>query len=300
MTSCRYDAVHGHLLLEHWPSCDTIGCPGCLPCSEPHCATRFGKKQERRCTGHLDAAHPRTCARCVSRVLADLTAIENLAALVGAEVRHHGVEHASVNLAGPAAEPHSFEARRISQMRKVDAMELDDEKWAAARERLVPEWDDRHPLGLLGRWDMTLREDYGPRTTLRITVSRARSYLASVIERLAQDDEQDFALFAGEARACRKHLEAVLRDSRRPDRGAPCWRCEPDENGAQPALVLHRGHWCTKDECTKQHGPCEPDCSVDHAHDYGDRWVCPRDKSHTWTDDEYRRGVVSDAKTRAR
>jgi hypothetical protein len=57
------------LNLEHERDCNLSGCPGCKPC-EPrwgHCT---------RCKAeHLDADHPRTCARCVGKVRHDILEI---------------------------------------------------------------------------------------------------------------------------------------------------------------------------------------------------------------------------------
>lgn len=311
--SCRYDKNHGHLLRTHWPACRTVGCEGCLPCETDengtvrHCTARKG------CTGHLRDDQDRTCIRCIARVRGDLTAIESETALMSQEAVAQGVDSEAMSLAGPAAEASAFEERRIMATREAWAVfEATGDEWRFTKAfAAVPEWDDLHPLGLLSRYEMMLREDYGPATTLRVTLSRAIAYIGSVLDRMAQDDGQDFATFAREVRRCRSHLEAVRRDSRAPHRGAPCWLCEPDENGKQPALRLERGHWCERPECTKSHGPCEPtcevehhtsackpDCGEDHGHDYGDRWVCPRDpRAHRWSDVDYRKGVAADAKS---
>lgn len=328
MVSCRYDKEHGYLLRQHWPACRTIGCAGCLPCETDeegavrHCTARKG------CTGHLRDDQDHTCTRCVSRVRADLTAIESETVLMSQEAVAQGVDSEAMSLAGPTADPHTFEDRRIMATREAWAVfETTGDEWRFTRAyAAVPEWDDLHPLGLLSRYEMMLREDYGPATTLRITMSRAVDYISSVLDRMAQDDGQDFPAFAREVRRCRQHLEAVRRDSRRPQRGAPCWLCEPTDQcpedcekdhehdyvGKQPHLQLRRGHWCEKDDCPKAHlhGPCEPtcdqehhtnnckaDCGVQHGHDYGDRWVCPKDSSHRWSDVDYRKGVAADAKT---
>lgn len=321
MSICRYDLNHGHLLRAHWPTCTGIGCPGCLPCTHEedgaevrHCTTVRGKEpQQVRCTGHLRRDQHQTCTRCIGRVRADLVALEQLAALMPAEATAQGINSEALSLAGPTADPHAFEARRVIANRTAWAnyeASLDEKAFARAF-AAIPEWDRRHPVGLMRYWDMTLRKAYSEPTKLRHTLSRLIAYATSVLDRFAQDPDQDFALFASEVAACRRHLESVRHDSRRPQRGAPCWLCEPidqcpedcdvehvhDYAGRQPALQLRRGHWCEDEGCTKKHGPCEPACEIEHEHDFGDRWVCPRDpKNHWWPDSDYRKGVTADAK----
>jgi len=320
LSICRYDKDHGHLLKAHWPACRDNTCPGCLPCTHEedgaevrHCTTVRGKDARKvQCTGHLRGDQAQTCTRCINRVRADLTALEELTALMMLEATIQGINSEALSLAGPTADPYTFEARKIIANRDAWALYEstgDDERWARAV-AAIPEWDRRHPVGLMRYWDMTLRKAYSSPTKLRHTMSRLIAYAKHELDRFAQDPDQDFALFAAEVRACRRHLEAVRRDSRRPQRGAPCWLCEPDEDGSQPALVLRRGHWCEKDDCQRQHPPCDPacedehhtsscsaDCGIEHPHDYGDRWVCPvNPKEHRWTDADYRKGVTADAK----
>lgn len=320
MTICRYDPDHGHLLKAHWPACRDTSCPGCLPCSHDddgnevrHCITERGpENRRRRCTGHLRADQPRRCNRCIAEVRGNLTALEHLAALMPIEATIQGIDSEALSLAGPVADPNTFESRRIIARRTAWAIyeANGDESRLVKAIAAIPEWDRRHPVGLMRYWDMTLRKAYSTPTKLRHTLSRLIAYAHGVLDRFAQDPDQDFDQFATEVRSCRQHLEAVRHDSRRPQRGAPCWLCEPNEHGAQPNLTLRRGHWCEDENCTKQHGPCEPtcvdehhtstckpDCGIDHGHDYGDRWVCPRNPSHRWSDSDYRKGVTADAKT---
>ena len=59
---------------------------------------------------------------------------------------------------------------------------------------------------------------------------------------------------------------------------APCPMC------ATPAPRLNReyGHWCEDEDCQKLH----------YADDSGDRWVCPRNRDHWWSEEDYRRWVA--------
>ena len=314
MTNCRYDKDHGYLLRTHWPACRDTSCPGCLPCTHEedgaavrHCTGRAS------CTSHLTADQALTCTRCTNRVRADLTAIENDTVLMSAEAEFQGVGSEALSLAVPAADPRVVEERRMYVRRHLQTWHelgrIDDVALYGAL-GAIPTSDRRHPYTLAVGWEQAFREDYDLPTVLKASVPRAIGFLKGILERVAQDPEQDFAYFAREVRECRNHLDAVRRDSRRAHRGAPCWLCEPDEDGAQPSLVLHRGHWCTNPDCSRTHGPCEPtctdehhvstckpDCGLQHMHDFGDRWVCPRDRDHWWSDADYRRGVAGDARS---
>jgi hypothetical protein len=42
-----------------------------------------------------------------------------------------------------------------------------------------------------------------------------------------------------------------------------------------------RGHWCDDPECCREHYPADPD-----------RYVCPRNRDHSWTEEDYRRWVA--------
>ena len=41
-------------------------------------------------------------------------------------------------------------------------------------------------------------------------------------------------------------------------------------------------HWCENEDCQKLH----------YADDSGDRWVCPRNRDHWWSEEDYRRWVA--------
>lgn len=285
MTSpCRYVEAQGYLLASHMPTCRDRDCAGCQPCETDehgdrtrHCTAR------RTCSEHLDDAHPLTCPRCIGRTRADLWRIQNLAHRMQVEAirgRAAGVNSEAANLAGPAADYGQVVARKIGIRRAVWADATDPERVAAA----IPDDDPHHPRAVLGRWDMMIREDgYGQPTRERITTGRAAAYLRSHLDALAQDPHQDWPLFASEIRTCRTHLEAVLHDSRTPERGAPCPTCAElvrrDDNA--PRLVKRWAHWCTEDDCKREH-------DTTGAHD---RWVCPANDRHRWTEAEYRQRV---------
>ena len=101
--------------------------------------------------------------------------------------------------------------------------------------------------------------------------------------RIADDPDQDWALLTREVRECRQHLEAVHRDSRRPDRGAPCWLCPTPA----PRLEMRRGHWCDDPTCEREHD----------ATGARDTWVCPNNpREHWWAEAEYRYAVAVEAR----
>ena len=289
--NCRYDPKLGHLTRNHRADCgDGVGCAGCLPCEHDdqgreirHCTGREG------CTSHLGPGEAYTCLRCIGRVRANLRKVEELAALMIPDAIDVGIESEAANLAGRAAHPAGVrEMREAIGHRIVRLPEEVREKARAA----IPDEDPWHPYAVLGRWDMMLREDYGQPTVLRITVSRSRAYLDSILTRIAQDPEQDWEEFARDIGRCLRHLEDVHRDSRKAEKGAPCWLCEEP----RPALLKRYGHWCNKAECDREHPPCEPGCTEAHEHDHGDWWACSREETHWWSDADYWDGVTEYAR----
>lgn len=133
--------------------------------------------------------------------------------------------------------------------------------------RLIPEDDEHHPLSVLGWWEFAIREDYGPETDRRITVSSAVAYLDRMLHRIANDPAQDFPQMAHELRKCRTHLEAVLHDSHAPETGAPCPAC----NTGQPLIKRYED---------------------DDPTGASDRWTC-RDCGSWWSEADYRLRVAA-------
>jgi len=200
-----------------------------------------------------------TCPVCLGRTRRDLTAIVTLAALMPSEAEHRGVNSEAAYLAGPAADPVTWVTRKVYMARTLDvplASLEDDDPW--------------HPYGVLGRWQMMLEEDYGLRDTRKVTISGAASFFAHddgrFLYRFANDPDQDFALFAAEIATCRAHLDAVLHDSRTPEKGAPCPECSTDF-GSGPPLVKH---YVDEDPTGAS-----------------DRWACPECDSW-WSEADYR------------
>lgn len=200
---CSWSVERGWTTLEHLRDCDDHECGGCKPCPKTHCAMRG------RCPNHVQPhAGEMTCPRCIHRVRSDLGTIITRYAELSRQAEIHGVNSEAFNLNGPAASPEQVDARK--------------------RAGLTVESDPHHPYAVLARWEFMLRTDYNHYTDLFATISSSSEYLLRNLDRLAQDDTHDFEMFASDIRTCLTHLEAVLDDSRRPELGAPCPKCEAE------------------------------------------------------------------------
>jgi len=217
-----------------------------------------------RCANHVEtAAGMFTCPACIGKVKGRVRQIVERYAELPDEIEHKGVDSEALNLHGPAATAEQLEARR---------------RWDAERgwcdfPRTLAEDDPHHPYAVLGRWDLAIRESYGPPSDLFITVSRAADYLTGpVMEKFAHT--QEFEDFARDITRCLAHLETVLSDSREPEKGAPCPSCREqrdDEKG--PRLRKRYGADVTGKD---------------------DTWHCPDVPAHWWSDVDYRTRVDGD------
>lgn len=253
MSTCRWDREAGDYLVDGEPCrVDDYGDP------TKHCTAR------RTCSVHI-GRDELTCPRCIGRTRADIRWIVNLAALMPTEALSRGVNSEPANLAGPAGDPLVNSWRRIDISRATGAPIGDGIEETA-------------PTEVLGTWQWMLSEDYDHELPDRITLATAAAYLDRNLSRVANDPEQDWPLMAREIRRCRSHLEAALRNSSRPERGAPCPECE----SPRPRLTRTYGHWCDDDACEQIH----------HADDTDDRWVCPRNRDHWWSEHDYRLRVA--------
>lgn len=242
MSVCRFVASdQPRVLRTHIRDCNASGCEGCAPCPEDHC----GMCGHR----HVDQL---TCASCIGTVREDIGIIVALAERMLPEAMHRGVNSEAAMLAGPAASAETFSNRNISaRAGRIPATIL------------IDNLDEMHPLWVLGTWDMLVSEHLGRVTRIRVTIQRAADYLRGQLTTLAQDEDFAFEELAREIRQCRGHLEDVLRDGERDEKGAPCPMC------GNAALV-------------KQYGTQDAD----------DRWCCPkRDCSASYTEDAYRNKV---------
>jgi hypothetical protein len=260
----------------HRPDCNDPDCRGCRTCPEPnHCTAK------RNCTWHT-AEGELTCGRCIAAARTDLRWIATLAPLLLTAATSDGVDSEAANLAGPATDSEAWSWRRIANARTTG-------------EPISDGTDEHHPLLTLSTWEFMLREDYGQPSDAPATVATCAAYLDRTLHRVAHDPEQDFPLLARELRKCRQHLEAVLHNDDRPERGVPCPDCVgkmqetkrrledegvPEDEWPSlkaPRLIRKRGHWCDDEECQRLH----------YEDDSGDEWTCPRDGHHKWTHKAY-------------
>lgn len=272
-TPCRYDRESKqHLTREHRADCTTIACPGCLPCTHDrgdpvrHCRTRL------RCTSHLGWTE-HTCPTCLGKVRNNLTRILYAMSLMPEEVEEAGRTDrtaAAGYVPGATAHPGAWRARRLYNVKTGGYVE---------------DHDELDPWQMLGLRERMIREDLGhDHRLVSNTLGETCGYIAWVLTDLARDEEQTpvIAELMSETARLADHLETVLRDSRKPERGAPCRSCPTPA----PRLILKPGHWCEREGCEREH----------HADDTGDRWVCPVDRDHWWTAADYRRWVYADAR----
>lgn len=254
--TCHWGGAHyGWLTPEHLRDCDDHACQGCRPCPKTHCAMR-GK-----CSRHVDsAAGIITCPSCIGKTRRDLAVIVDLYAVaLPDEAVESGVDSEALNLIGPAALPFATDYRQ---------------GWCEFPRRQ----DAQHPYSTLGKWDLALRETYGPATDLRITVSRAADYLTGLLAGTFPHI-REFEEFAREVASCRMYLEAVIHDSRTPEKGRPCPRCaEVAEDGKGPRL---QKRWAAGDDEHTKRGD-------------NDTWHCPDEPAHWWTERDYRDKVEAD------
>ena len=247
------------------------------PCGEEHC---YG----HRCSAHVNPGEL-ICPSCIATTREHIADIVRDAALMLPEAIHRGINSEAANLAGPAPHPGTARARWEQGRSQAQAAAFDGERFdAETYNRLVdrlPDDDPQHPYAVLGRWELMLREDYGPATHEPITVASAAKYLNAVMHRLANDPMQDFPLFARDMRRCRAHLAAVLRANPQIERGAPCHLCDTGTFVKHYAEAL--GHYGRRDRAGY--------LLDDEGHRIpADEWRC-RHCGATLSDESYRRIV---------
>lgn len=259
MSRCRWDPEARVYTRDDQPcTVDEYGDP------THHCKTR------RSCGQHI-GPEELTCPLCISRVRNDLRGILDNAALIPVEAIARGNLNAeAVNLAGPHAHPVLEWWRRINAAMANTSMVT-----------TIGDTEPEDPVLLPQKWQAMLAEDFDHPLPDKTTLSGAVAYLGRHLARIAQDPEQDFRLLASEMRWCRAQLEAVLRNSRTPERGAPCPACATEHPDAPaPRLTRRYGHWCEAPDCEKLH----------YDDDSADEWRCWR--GHTWTEHDYRLWVA--------
>lgn len=86
-------------------------------------------------------------------------------------------------------------------------------------------------LFMLASWEDMIREERDQPTDLRATVQRAADYLRDAVTWMLSDDEDGNTRFlaidqmAADLARVRSHLENVLKDGIRSDKGVPCMTC---------------------------------------------------------------------------
>lgn len=281
--TCRY--VHhaeAHLTREHQHDCTDIACLGCQPCQTDgagnpvrHCRIR------RRCASHLEWGE-HACPGCLNKIRGNLTAIVDQLALMPDEAEHQGIDSEPANLAGPHADFVTAGWRLTNQGVPWEAIRNDHGEIVV--KGILETLDMRDPYTCLTMHERLIREDLGHDQTTLVspTIAACASYLDWVLTDLARDEghaHHVVELLADTARL-RGHVEAVLRDSRAPERGIPCPECVRAERDA-PRLVRHYGHWCTQPGCDRLH----------YLDTSGDRWTCPACQA-AWTHADYEARLV--------
>jgi len=182
------------------------------PCPQRHCGT----------CGHRHVEQL-TCASCVGEARTDLGDIVKLAGQLPEEAEERGINSEAAMLDGATADVGAWRQRRAYGYR--DVTDRDKHGNLVFPDRL----GENSPLWVLGTWDLLVTEHLGHKRTRRVTLERARDYLAANLTDLAQDPDFPFDELATDLRKCRGHLEDVLHDSRRGDiANVGCFDCGGD------------------------------------------------------------------------
>ena len=178
------------------------------------------------------------CASCLGETRTNLAAIIAMCARMLGEAIRRGLNSQAAMLAGPTADPEAWGYRRMS----------------AIAGRIDPAWlEDNHDdstAWVLGTWEMLVRQHLDQHTDDRLTLTEAWAYLDQHLTRLAHDPDFPIEELSRDARACRSHLEDVLRDGEQ----------------VEKTRVT-----CTSDDCRKR-----PRLERRYATEARwDAWVCP-------------------------
>lgn len=272
MSICRW--VDGaYLLRTHRNDCANRGCEGCTPCEADehgnpvrHCEAR------RRCTGHL-AWGEHVCPDCIGRIRRDMRATLDEMALMPTEAEHAGIDSAAATLAGPVAN------RVLASWRLINASRAGLD---------VEELDESDPYTALSLRERMIREDLGHDldTLVSPTLAGVIDYLDRVLPVLARDSGQVLVvadLLATAARV-RGRAESARHNDRKPEVGVECPACPSTEEKPAPRLRRQWAHWCADPYCEREHDTTGA----------RDNWQCPADKTHWWSEADYRLWVSGD------
>lgn len=223
------------------------------PCPESHC----------RVCGRAHAEW--TCAECVGAARDDLRTIAALCDSLPEEVEHRGVDGEAMTLLGPAADPEArghLEASVLAGRVPADYLDHAD--------------GERHPLFVLGTWDMCWRDALEhDESDDRLTVASAADYLDTQLTYMAGFEHLPFEDFALDLRQCRAHLEAVLHDGEQRDTGAPCMTCNVPLERVWGDDEDSDGWKCPR--CREQSSEAQYRFAVAHLHREEATWLTDRD-----------------------
>ena len=229
--NCRFVASDQPRVVIGRHATDCVGgeCESCLPCRELHCCICQRSHVERN-----------TCTDCLNAAREDLKAIADLCHALPAEAVEKGVQSEAMMLLGPVANPEAWRNHAASALfGRVDDAYLED---CRSSKHVSDVDDEMHPLWVLGTWEQVWRDFLDHQTEEPFTLAGGYAYLDMQIGYMSEQVDPPFDEFARELRACRGHLEDVLRDGIREERGAPCVQCE------RP-MVRTEDHW----ECRRCH-----------------------------------------------
>lgn len=270
---CRYDFSGERLLLTHLRECNTSGCPGCEPCPARHC-------QLPGCPGrHLADHEPWVCAKCVGHIRGTLSQILTLSGRLLTEAVHQGIESEAAMLAGPAADPQLYGYRKRCSL-DSDRTMLDFHHTNR---------DEPHPLWVVESWDRMVVERLDQTRGQRTTLAGYVAYLGGQLTDLARDPEFPMDEMARELRQTRAHLEDVLRDGIRHQRGAPCTVCGQANLLKQYDELVVRGR--DGKPVLDSHGNEKPVLDDDGFEVPDDWWWCPMCGGE-WADSDYQARVA--------
>lgn len=290
MSECRWNGTE-RVTHEHQRGCDEPGCEGCKPCTEAHCTMP-------RCSRHLGTNEQLVCHRCVGKVRDNLGRIRELCDLAPIAATEAGIDSEAAVLAGPVPEHSTAAARHRWAMggglcrchlrgRACPDHETLQGPACARTEcghvtcerihgrRCCPDlvaWledtaDQRHPLTVLGWWDIAVAELFGHHRTNRVTIDSAASYLAVNLTDLSRDRDFGFDEMAREIASCVDHVENVMAVAVRQQRGAPCPVCHAAGRNARRLV--------------REYAEDQPDDTLDV-------WACPSTAcGETWTIGQY-------------
>lgn len=266
MTTC-HRTVDDYYNNTHQPDCTDRSCTGCVRCTHDdngnpvtHCDHRYA------CTSHLNTGEY-ACPNCLARLRGNIKHVVDLVTLMPYAATSDGIDSEAVNIAGPAADV------VLAQWARFNAAWLDGQDLKS-----IEEADMLHPFTCLATWERNLREalDHDAVKISSPNLVDAATYLQWVLTDLARDPDYRTSLreLAADVRRLRTHLETVLHNSHIPDQGAPCPECP------SPAPKLTQ-EWSD-------------------AGARWDRWRCPRNRDHVWTETQYRAWVTDDYLANAR